>query len=185
MKIQQSNLLQEIQRVLFLLALLFLTAILSLAQETNLKEGSVTFSSKKKNVSSENKSITSTIDLTNKKVTLELDVAGFAFDNKKQKEHFDSENGANISTFSKASFEGIIVSENDLTVDGTYEVTIKGKLTVFGNSEPIEASTTVIKSPEGIETSSNFVLNRKVFGIDTKFASSIDNELSILVKANY
>lgn len=158
---------------------------MTLAQEMPLKEGSIQFSSEKKNTTSTNSDFTGSIDLSAKTITFNVPMENFLFEKSKQKEHYNGEKGANIAKFSDASYEGVIISEEDLTKEGEYKVTVKGKLTVMGTTSDLEATGTIKVSADGIEGMSEFFLNRETFGITTNFASALDDDLKIVVSTKY
>ena len=185
MKYSQSHLLQQFQRLIFLLALLLLSAFLTFAQALPVKTGTVSFSSAKKKVSSENTSFKSTIDLTAKTITYEVDMAGFSFEKDVQKKHYDSENGANVASFTSATFSGNIITEQDLTAIGEHKVIVKGKLNVLGTELDFETPALITVTEEGVATQAEFLLNREKFGIIAKYASMLDDDLKIKVSANY
>ncbi len=98
-----------------------------------LKEGKVSFFSKAplEDIAAEAKSYAGVINLTNRKVAFQVFITSFEFPNKTMQEHFN-ENYMESEKYPKATFSGTINEEVDLTKNGTYQVSVAGKLTIHG-----------------------------------------------------
>ena len=107
----------------------------------------------------ESKKSKSVLDASEKKIVVLMKPNTFIFKNPMMQEHFN-ENYMESDKYPKASLSGSIVGDFDLTKDGDYAVTVKGKLKVHGIEKERE-----IKG--GIT-----VRNGKV-SIDAKFAIQV------------
>lgn len=79
----------------------------------------------------ESKKSKSVLDVSEKKIVVLMKPNTFIFKNPMMQEHFN-ENYMESDKYPKASLSGIIVGDFDLTKDGDYAVTVKGKLKVHG-----------------------------------------------------
>jgi polyisoprenoid-binding protein YceI len=72
------------------------------------------------------------VDISKKQFAFKIKVSSFnGFNSPLQKEHFN-ENYLETDKFPFASFEGKIIEDIDLSIDGTYNIRAKGNLTVHG-----------------------------------------------------
>lgn len=129
---------------LFLLAsaVLMLNAA-SHAQKYFTKTGRITFdattSSSPEKIEGVNKTATCVLDSKSGAMQFAVLMKGFLFERALMEEHFN-ENYVESNKFPKAEFKGAI-SNNDAvnySKDGTYNVTVKGKLTMHGVTKDVE-----------------------------------------------
>lgn len=66
-----------------------------------------------------------------REIVVEVPIRSFEFDKKLMQEHFN-ENYMESDQYPTAKFKGIIDQQIDFTKDGTYNVSVTGKLTVHG-----------------------------------------------------
>ena len=105
------------------------------------------------------------------------------FNSALQREHFN-EKYLETEKFPEASFQGKIIEDIDLTIDGNYEIRAKGKLTVHGvESERIIKCQVKVK-PESISVESHFtiLLSEHNIKIPKVVHEKIANEISVEVK---
>lgn len=108
----------------------------------------------------------SIIDIKKSEVAVDILMKSFSFDKKLMQEHFN-ENYMESDKFPKASFKGAYVADSNITnlVDGTYEVTAKGEMSIHGVKKQVE--TPVKLTIKGGKISANFVfkVNVDAYGI--------------------
>lgn len=87
---------------------------------------------------------TSVIDESTGAMEFAVLMKGFQFEKALMQEHFN-ENYVESNTYPKATFKGKItdMSKVNLKKDGTYQVTVKGEMTLHGVTKPMEAPATV------------------------------------------
>lgn len=96
------------------------------------------------NIDATTKTAVALINTTTGTLTFKAVIKSFEFPDKLMQEHFN-ENYMESDKIPGASFEGTIENKPDLTKDGTYNVNVKGKLTVHGvtKDRTIQATITV------------------------------------------
>lgn len=153
------------------------------AQE--MKEGSITFSSEKKGVESTVNEFKGFLDLKNKKIQFIVPVTNFYFKSNSQKEHFNSDKGMNTTEFVEAKFDGVLICTTDLLKDGEHKIIAKGKITIYGVELDFSTKGMITIENGVIQTTSEFKINRESFGITTKYASMLDDDILVKVNATF
>ena len=77
------------------------------------------------------------IDLKKKNIAFSMMVKEFSFKKKLMQEHFN-ENYVESDKYPKSTFSGSYTGDIDPTKDGTYPVTVKGRITLHGVTKEIE-----------------------------------------------
>jgi hypothetical protein len=96
------------------------------------------------------------IDIDKKIFSFKIPMRSFrGFNSPLQREHFN-ENYMESDKYAEASFKGKIIEDQDLTVDGTYELRAKGTLTIHGVSQERIIKSDVTVSNKKIAVKSNF-----------------------------
>ena len=115
--------------------LLCLQASPLLAQQRyDLKQGTVSFVSDAplELIAATSKMLKGIIDPVNRTFAFTLDIASFqGFNSPLQRVHFN-ENYMERGDYPVATFAGKFIEDVDLSVDGTYDVRVKGKLNIHG-----------------------------------------------------
>jgi polyisoprenoid-binding protein YceI len=111
---------------------------------------------------------------------------GFEFEKALMQEHFN-ENYVESDKFPKAEFKGVITNNGDVdySKDGTYNVKVKGKMTVHGVTKDIETAGT-LQVKEGkiqAESAFNILLSDYNVAIPTVVKDKISNNIKIMVNA--
>ncbi|GAA5020350.1 hypothetical protein GCM10011506_05050 [Marivirga lumbricoides] len=90
------------------------------------------------NIEARNEKVQSIIDLSKGDVVISIPINGFVFEKSLMQEHFN-ENYMESEKFPKAEFQGIFTSATPIKAsrNGTYEVEVKGNLTIHGVSKPL------------------------------------------------
>ncbi|MCB9283276.1 MAG: YceI family protein [Lewinellaceae bacterium] len=126
---------------------------------------------------------TCVIDASTGQMEWALLMKSFQFKNALMQEHFN-ENYVESSKFPKASFKGMI--ENPEAIkwekDGTYPITVNGKLTLHGVTKDISAKGVITVAKGAITATSDFVV--LVGDYDIEIPSLVGNKVSKDVKVN-
>lgn len=125
------------------------------------------------------------IDIDKKNFTFKILMRTFqGFNSPLQKEHFN-ENYVESDKFPEASFKGKIIEDQDLTVDGTYELRAKGILTIHGVSQEriIKSDVTVSNKTITIKSSFSVLLSDHNIPIPKVVYQKLANEIKVDVNA--
>lgn len=137
----------------------------------------------------ENKTVIGSLDKTTGDVVFEAAVNNFAFSNPKIQEHFNAANWMNSGSFPKFTFSGKIdkVNKVKFTKNGTYNVTVKGNLTVKGISKPVTSTGTITVKDGAVSTLSTFTIKLSDYSITGQpiEAGKISREPKITVSASF
>lgn len=114
-----------------------------------------------------NEKTTAAIDFADGNVVVKMLIKHFTFENALMQEHFN-ENYMESEKFPSAIFKGKLVSDKtiDPSEDGTYEVTIKGELTLHGVSQPMESNATITVAGDKVTATTAFIARPAEFGIE-------------------
>lgn len=123
------------KKTCWLFLLLFLPAGL-VVQAQNLyaaQNGTVTFFSDAplEDIEAKNNKAQSIINLTAREVAVKVPIKSFVFENSLMQEHFN-ENYLESDKYPFATFKGRINENIDLTKEGTYDVSVTGKMNIHG-----------------------------------------------------
>ncbi len=131
------------KNLLVLLVAITFLASSAQSQKYFTKSGKINFdatsSGSPEKIEGVNKTVTCVVDTKTGNMQFAALMKGFEFERALMEEHFN-ENYAESEKFPKAEFKGAI-SNNDkviYTKDGTYPVTVKGKLTIHGETKDVE-----------------------------------------------
>ena len=148
------------------------------------KTGKVSFYSKAtlENIEAHNRAVTGIIDVKTGNVQFAVPMKGFEFQKALMQEHFN-ENYLETTKFSKAEFKGQITnnSEVDYTKDGTYNVTVKGKMTIHGETKDLETPGKVIVKEGKVQVESDFNVLLADYKIKNDKMNNISNTIKVSV----
>jgi polyisoprenoid-binding protein YceI len=115
----------------------------------------------------ENNAVIAAVDTKTGSVAFEASVKNFAFTNAMIQDHFNGEKWFNSDTYPKFTFKGQIAdpSKVNFSKDGTYEIAVKGDLTVKDVTKPITVPATVVIAGGKISATSSFTINLADFNI--------------------
>lgn len=138
--------------------LLFMTAVN--AQERYFtKTGKIDFYSQAalEDIEAKNKTVTAVLDTKTGAMQFEVQMKGFEFEKKLMQEHFN-ENYVESNKYPKAEFKGAVVNNAAVNYakEGTYNVRVKGKLTIHGITKEVEAPGTIKVAGGKIDAASTF-----------------------------
>lgn len=159
----------------------FLVSTSTFAQKQTHKEGEITAISNKKNINTPCKEFESTIDLTAKTVEFTVPMANFFFKNDTQQKHW-SNKVFDTSIFPNATFSGTITSTEDLTIDGTYTISVTGTLKIKDVEKELDAVGTINKKGGSTTATAEFLVDRDAYGLP---GMGTDNKIKVVVSTKY
>jgi hypothetical protein len=114
------------------------------AQKYMTRNGTVSFYSKTslEDIKATNNQAYAIVDASAKNIAFQLLMKSFLFDKELMQEHFN-EKYVESDKYPKASFTGNYIGDVNTAKDGTYNVTVKGQLTMHGITKPVEAPATI------------------------------------------
>ena len=104
-----------------------------------------------------NRTVTCVLDAATGNLQFAVLVKGFTFERALMQEHFN-ENYMESEKFPKADFKGAIVNNSAVNYgkDGSYAVTVKGKLTIHGETREVEAPGKLVIQGSKITATASF-----------------------------
>ena len=167
---------------------LFLAAGLAQAQTKYFtKQGKISFYSETpmEKIEAHNSRATSVLEAESGKIEFKVSIKGFEFEKALMQEHFN-ENYMESSKYPNATFKGTITDMKsvDLKKDGTYNVTVKGDLTIHGVTKNVTEKATIKVKGGVISAETSFNVALKDYNI--KVPSVVGNKIAeiIQVKVN-
>lgn len=131
------------KKLIILLAIVMLGTTAD-AQKYMTRNGVISFYSKTslEDIKATNNQVYAIVDAASKNVAFTLLMKSFLFDKELMQEHFN-EKYVESDKYPKASFTGSYTGDVNTAKDGTYNVTVKGQLTMHGVTKPVEAPATI------------------------------------------
>ena len=172
-----------------LFALLGLVLVVSAANAQDryfTKTGKIEFFSKAplEDIEAKNKTVTAVLDKKTGAVQFSVQMKGFEFEKALMQEHFN-ENYVESGKYPKADFKGTVVNNSavNYTKDGSYNVTVKGKLTIHGVTKDVEAPGTIKVNGDKIDATSSFSIQLSDYNISipSVVKDKISNNIKITV----
>lgn len=151
------------------------------------KQGKISFYSETpmEKIEAHNSRVTSVLDAESGKIEFMALIKAFEFEKALMQEHFN-ENYMESSKYPKASFKGTITDMKsvDLKKDGTYNVEVKGDLTIHGVTKNITEKATIKVKGGVISAETTFNVALKDYNI--KIPTVVNNKIAevIQVKVN-
>ena len=169
--------------ILFLF--IYVVSLINLsAQSLTLKEGNIRFISEKKGISAENTTFKSELAIKEKNLSFLVTIEGFVFKKPKMQDHFNDK--VMISaTFPSASFNGKIITNEDLSKPGTYDVKVEGFMQIKDVKKEFSANGSIKISADGVAVKSEFMINKKDFNITGFYANMTDDIIKVFLVAVY
>lgn len=125
------------------------------------KSGNISFLSKTalESIEANHKSVTCILDTKTGNMQFAVLVKGFEFEKALMQEHFN-ENYVESHKFPKSEFKGTIVNNADINYakEGIYTAQVKGKLTIHGETNDVEANGKMEIRGGKIYSSSSFTI---------------------------
>jgi polyisoprenoid-binding protein YceI len=161
---------KKMKKVMMFLAGAMLVSSVSIAQVKKTNSATVTFDATTPTdewPKATNNTVICAINVKSGQVEFKAKLENFSFkdDNKMIKEHWLDPKCMDGAKFPEAKFIGKLSDAKGLTVDGTYNLTVKGKLTIHGKSKAVSAPVTIVVSGGAIEATSTFDITSADFGV--------------------
>lgn len=147
------------RKTLFALAVLLAASLPTYAQKYFTRDANIRFNSdtKMEKIAGVNKSGTCVLDAATGKTEWKVLIKGFIFEKALMQEHFN-ENYLESDKYPSATFTGNLTNVADVkfSQNGTYKVTVKGKMTIHGVTKEVEVPGTIKVNGDILEVSSAF-----------------------------
>lgn len=176
---------------LILSLLLFTLAGSVLGQEKYMtKTGHVSFYSHTaiEDIAADNKQVASIIDVSSGEIVIIVKITEFSFEKKLMQEHFN-ENYLESEKYPKATFKGRILNstELDLSVDGLYEVSVEGEMTIHGVTRKVTEAGSLEVGSGAIIARTKFLLNPEDYDIKIPrvVRKNISENLELSIELNH
>lgn len=131
-----------------------------------------------------NRTVTCVIDAATGNMQFAVLVKGFTFERALMQEHFN-ENYMESEKFPRAEFKGAIVNNSSVNYnkDGEYPVTVKGKLTVHGETKDVESNgkITIKAGKPSASASFSIVLADYKVAVPSLVADKVNKTAQIIV----
>ena len=150
------------------------------------KNGRIQFESKAplENIEAVNKSVTCVLDSKTGNVQFAVIMRGFEFAKALMQEHFN-ENYVESHKFPKAGFNGQVLNNDAInyTQDGVYPAKIRGKMTIQGETNDVEADGKITVKNGKIVASSDFRIQISDYkiSIPNLVKDKVSNSVRIIV----
>jgi len=146
---------------LFLIGILLVSIALRAQDKFFTKTGKIYFDAtapkSPEKISAVNKSVTCVVDTKTGNMQFAVLMTGFEFERALMQEHFN-ENYVESPKYPKSEFKGSITNNQEVNynTNGDYNVTVKGKLTIHGETKDVEAKGIVSVKDGKVMLSSTF-----------------------------
>jgi len=163
----------------------FLISSAGYSQNYMTKTGFIGFYSKTslEDIKAENNQMYAVLDPASHHIAFAVLLKGFIFTKELMQEHFN-ENYVESDKYPKATFSGTCSGDMDLGKDGTYQVVIKGDLSLHGVTKPLETTAQLDVKKDEIKATSAFKLKPEDFNITIPaiVREKIASEMSVKVQ---
>ena len=171
-----------------LVTTLIATCTVCSAQLLMSRNGTISFHSHTflENIDAVNEHVMSVIDCSNKNLAFSCLMKQFLFHKKLMQEHLN-ENYVESDKYPKATFSGSYTEEVPFDKDGTYNITVKGKLTIHGVTKVIEQPATLTIKGGIITGITSFKVNPTDYNIEIPFIvrNKIEKENTVKIKVEW
>lgn len=143
------------------------------------RSGQISFTSKGllETIRAQNKTVTCVLDVQTGNIQFSVMMRGFEFKKALMQEHFN-ENYVESDKYPNSEFKGQIISSPvpDLKKDGSYQVKVKGKLTIHGITQEVTSDGTITVKQSAVQAEAAFSILLSDYQI--KVPSIVKNNLS-------
>lgn len=141
-------------------------------------------------INANNYKITSTLNPASGEMVFSVPMQGFEFEKAAMQKHFNSAKFLDTKQYPKAKFKGSItdMTKVTLTKDGTYNVTVKGDLTLHGITKSVTEKGKVTVKGEAITATSKFnivLADYKIAFEKGKPSTNIAKEVELTINMDY
>ncbi|HUQ96706.1 MAG TPA: YceI family protein [Chitinophagaceae bacterium] len=137
-------------------------------------------------IKAENNQANAVLDLSKQNIAFAVLMKGFLFKKELMQEHFN-ENYIESDQFPKATFTGMYSGVVDAVKEGTYNVTVKGQLTLHGVTRPLEVPAVIAIQGGKVNAKTNFSLKPQDFNIEIPalVREKIAPQIAVAVNADF
>jgi polyisoprenoid-binding protein YceI len=170
-------------KILFTLCLILLLSVSQAQDKFYSKNAKVNFYSETplEDIEAKNKSAVAVLDSKSGAIQFSVLIKGFEFKNEEMQEHFN-EDFMESDKFPRSEFKGQIV--NNVSVNykkhGTYNVQVKGMLTIHGIAKEVVSNGTVKVDNDGLKANSSFNITLADYGI--KISKLVGDKIAKTIK---
>ncbi|CAN5332179.1 hypothetical protein BH23BAC2_BH23BAC2_00440 [soil metagenome] len=141
-------------------------------------------------IESNNYKAVSTIDPGSGEIVFSVPMQSFEFDKALMQKHFNNKEFLDTKSHPKAKLTGKITNLDDVNFskDGTYNVEIKGDLTIKGSTKPFHEKGTINVKGQKVEANSKFTVTLADYGVafeKGKPATNVAKSVEVTVFAEY
>jgi Uncharacterized conserved protein len=149
------------------------------------KSGKIDFYSKAalEDIEAKNKTASALLDPKSGSLQFSVLMKSFDFEKALMQEHFNSDY-VESDKYPKSEFKGSIINNSEINYSktGTYNVKVKGELTLHGVTRNVETNGTIKVDGDHLETTSSFDITLSDYNI--KLQSVVKNRISKTIKIN-
>ncbi len=135
-----------------------------------------------------NNRTTAALNLEKGEIVVKMLIKHFEFENALMQEHFN-ENYMESEKYPSAIFQGTFTSKNpiDLNVDGDYDLTVEGTLTIHGVKQPLTAEAVITVADRQVSAKTAFIARPKDFDIEipTVVVRNIAEEIEVTTELDF
>lgn len=158
------------------------------AQLVMTRNGTISFHSHTilEDIDAVNSHVLAVIDLNKKQIAFSCLMKQFIFPRKLMQQHFN-ESYVESDKYPKATFSGSYAEEVRADKDGTYNINVKGRLTIHGVTKEIQVPATLTVKSGVISGVTSFKLNPADYNISIPFIvrDKIEKENTVKVKVEW
>jgi hypothetical protein len=170
-------------KISFTLCLILLLSVSQAQDKFYTKNAKVNFYSETplEDIEAKNKSAVAVLDSKSGAIQFSVLIKGFEFKNEEMQEHFNDD-FMESDKFPRSEFKGQIV--NNVSVNykkhGTYNVQVKGMLTIHGIAKEVVSNGTVKVDNDGLKANSSFNITLADYGI--KISKLVGDKIAKTIK---
>ncbi len=179
------------KKSILFLAIATICTMFSYGQDYLTRNGKITFFSHTdvEDIKAENNESVSTIDSKTGAMEFKVAIKSFIFPKASMQQHFNDARYMESDKFPKAEFSGTItnIKKVNFKKDGTYKVTVEGKMTIKETTKDVKADGEIIIGNGVVTTKATFNLNRKDYSVvgPSMVQNKIADNLEITVDCVY
>lgn len=169
-----------------ILLLMFVFSVQAYAQKYYSSNATITFVSDApiEKIESVNKQVTCLLNTATNDVAFKVIMKSFQFEKQGIYDHFNTDY-VHSDKYPNANFQGKITNVIDYTKNGSYNVTVSGKLTIHGVTKEVSQNGTVVVANDKITLKSKFSILLSDYNVivPNDFIKKISNKVEITVDA--
>lgn len=170
---------------IFFIAVMQFLCIFTYAQMMMTRSGTISFHSHTllEDIDAVNNNVLAVLDAGKKQIAFSCLMKQFSFKKKLMQEHFN-ENYVESDKYPKATFSGTFTEDVAINKEGTYQLNVKGRLSIHGVTKEITVPATVVVKNNKVTGTTVFKLNPTTYDISIPFIVKDKIEKENTVKVN-